>query len=156
MRRSSALWEHPVLSLLRQCCCTSVQEEPWRGTSAPAASADLLVAGSVFGLVSRPFTKMAAAAAVLKPGGFLFYHAPFETPFEHGERLRFTTSGARFLAESQGLQVLSSTSDGGYGAVVAAALGLSTEEWKDDELQAGRKARGGHYLATLMVARRPM
>ena len=130
-----------------------MQAEPWRGDHSAAASADLLVSGSTFGRLPQPFVAMAAAAAALKPGGLLFYHAPFEMPFEQGERFRFTTSGARFLAESQGLQVLSAVSDGGYGAVLASTLGLGTDAWSEAELQ--RAARGGHYLATLMVARRP-
>ena len=148
-----SLWERPLLAQLRRCCCASVQAEPWRGDHSAAASADLLVSGSTFGRLPQPFVAMAAAAVALKPGGLLFYHAPFEMPFEQGERFRFTTSGARFLAESQGLQVLSAVSDGGYGAVLASTLGLGTDAWSEAELQ--RAGRGGHYLATLMVARRP-
>ena len=71
---------------------------------------------------------------------------------------RYTTSGARYLAESARLVVERVEADGGYAAVLASTLGLGAKHFSDEELGQGLQKdlnKGGWYVSTHMLARKP-
>ena len=89
---------------------------------------DLIIANSVFEHFRQPFAVMQEIFVLLRPGGFLFWHTPFEYEF-HGvpnDYFRFTTSGARAIAESAGLEVEFAEGDGGFVAVLSNLVGLGS------------------------------
>ena len=126
----------------------------------PHAAYDLIIANSVFEHLRSPFVAMRELALLLRPGGLLFWHTPFEYEF-HGvphDYFRYTVSGARAIAEDAGLVVDRADRDGGYTAVLSNVLGLASHHWTVAEL-AQRRARAQpteHYLATIMVAHKPV
>ena len=122
-------------------------------------SYDLIIANSVFEHLHQPFVAMGEVVKLLKPGGFLFWHTPFEFE-QHGvpaDYFRYTVAGARALAESAGLVVDTAEPDGGYLAVLSNVLGVGSSFWRPGDLQ--RQPFPGaeimHYLSTRMVARKP-
>ena len=122
---------------------------------------DLIIANSVFEHLRQPFVAMAEVFKLLRPGGFLFWHTPFQFE-QHGvpaDFFRYTMAGARMLAESAGLVVESVEPDGGYLAVLSNVLGIGSSFWgRAGDLQ--RQPFPGsdimHYLSTRMVARKPL
>lgn len=103
---------------------------------------DVVIANSVFEHLHQPFEAMKQIATVLRPGGYLFWHTPFEYE-RHGspdDFFRYTTSGARTIAESAGLHVDFSEGDGGFAAVFSNLLGLGAKFWSDEELQRNANA----------------
>lgn len=102
---------------------------------------------------------MAQVYQVLRPGGLLLWHTPFEYE-RHGvpnDFFRFTAEGARAVAESAGLAVEFAEGDGGYNAVLGNVLGLGSKFWTDQQLAEGEKRKDAtlHYLSTRMIARKP-
>lgn len=70
----------------------------------PRGAYDLVIANSVFEHLREPDAAMREVAALLRPGGLLFWHTPFLFE-EHGvpsDFWRYTVAGARLLAESAG------------------------------------------------------
>lgn len=126
----------------------------------PAGAYDLVIANSVFEHLSQPFVAMREVTKLLRRGGLLFWHSPFEfeqhgVPFDY---FRFTVAGARELASSAGLAVELAEGDGGLGAVLSNVLGLGAKFWADADLRRGENASSapvGHYMSTRMVARKP-
>ena len=121
---------------------------------------DLVIANSVFEHLRQPFTAMAQVYEVLRPGGLLLWHTPFEYE-RHGvpsDFFRFTAEGARSVAESVGLTVDFSEGDGGYAAVLGNMLGLGSKFWSDQQLAEGESSKQAtlHYLSTRMIARKPV
>ena len=119
---------------------------------------DLIIANSVFEHLHEPAVAMREVAEVLRPGGYLFWHTPFEFE-EHGvphDYYRYTAAGARLLAEGAGLRVELAEADGGYAAVLSNVFGLGTKFWSEAQLQAVENAsRPRHYLSTRMLAVKP-
>ena len=120
---------------------------------------DLIIANSVFEHFRQPFAVMQEIFVLLRPGGFLFWHTPFEYEF-HGvpnDYFRFTTSGARAIAESAGLEVEFAEGDGGFVAVLSNLVGLGSHHWTLEDLTRHDNERQLtlHYLSTRMVARKP-
>lgn len=129
----------------------------------PRSAFDLVIANSVFEHLEQPFDAMGQVAALLKPGGYLFWHTPFQYP-EHGvprDYFRYSAAGARLVAEAAGLEVQYSHADGDGTAVVGNVLGLSAKYWRATELEAGSGVPHGTaavpeaYLSTRMIARKP-
>ena len=125
----------------------------------PTDSFDLIIANSVFEHLERPYVAMEHVARLLRPGGVLFWHTPFQ--FEmHGvphDYLRYTAAAARMVAEAAGLVVEYATADGGDAGVLSHVLGLSAKFWGRAELSGGVAAAGWprHYLSTRMIASKP-
>ena len=120
---------------------------------------DLIIANSVFEHLHDPFTAMREVYKVLRPGGYLFWHTPFQFE-EHGvpfDFYRYTEAAARNLAERSGLQVELAAADGGYSAVLSNVLGLGAKFWSDGALNETRPNDGTprHYLSTRMLAVKP-
>lgn len=121
---------------------------------------DTVLTSAAFARVSEPQAAMQQVAALLAArSGRLVWHEPFSRADQgDGDLWRFTTSAARYLANSSGLAVTELSADGGYGAVLGDVIGLPPT---DCHFEATGLARGaesstrrgsGHYLATAMVA----
>ena len=87
------------------------------------------------------------------------WHEPFASADCGGdEALRFTSTAARSLAEDAGLVVEAAAADGGYAAVLCDVIGIDVN---DDACRAAAEpstpidTKGGFYLASAMLARRP-
>ena len=119
---------------------------------------DLVIANSVFEHLHRPFQAMLQVYKVLRPGGYLFWHTPFEFE-EHGvpfDFFRYTVKSAQRLAQESGLTVEFAKPDGGYAAVLSNTLGLGAKFWPYsvlNETSSGSKPK--HYLSTRMLAFKP-
>ena len=125
----------------------------------PHAAYDLVIANSVFEHLHQPFVAMQEVFKILRPGGFVFWHTPFEYEY-HGvpfDFFRYTAKGARAVAEDAGLVVELAEGDGGYAAVLSNLLGLGSHHWTDEDLSRDENKKGPtlHYLATRMIARKP-
>lgn len=122
---------------------------------------DLVIANSVFEHFRQPFDAMQQIVLLMRPGGYLFWHTPFEFE-EHGvphDYFRYTVAGARSIAEAAGLRVELAETDGGYAAVLSNVLGLGSKFWTLQELQhmnnKSAVALPRHYLSTRMIALKP-
>jgi len=101
-----------------------------------------------------------AGEAVGGQRSMLLWFEPFETPdMSPDDVLRFTTTAASSIARSAGLAVRPEDvrSEGGYAAVLCEATGgwPSAEVCNEDAMAwdvGSESPRGGHYLATSMVA----
>jgi ubiquinone/menaquinone biosynthesis C-methylase UbiE len=123
---------------------------------------EILLSSGMFARSRDPWATMQQVARLLAPGGRLLWHEPF-AQVDHGptDYFRFTTSAAKSLALSAGLEVEAPgpQADGTYAAVVAATCGIPpmSRIWGSNSLTlgAGENSQRGHYLATRMIARRP-
>ena len=126
---------------------------------------DLVIANSVFEHLHDPFTAMAEVHTVLRRGGYLFWHTPFQFE-EHGvphDYFRYSVSCARKLAERAGMAVELAAADGSYTAVLSNVLGLGAKFWPVAALQmddnvttlAHKEDKPRHYLSTKMLAVKP-
>ena len=123
---------------------------------------DVVLSSAAFSRTREPLAAMKRVAELLRArSGRLLWHEPFSRADQGGGDLwRFTTSAARSVASSSGLDVVELSADGGYGAVLCDTIGLppnDTALWGDDGLSRGADVStqrgGGHYLATAMIAR---
>lgn len=123
---------------------------------------DLVIANSVFEHFRQPFRAMQQIVLLMRSGGYLFWHTPFQFE-EHGvpdDYFRYTVAGAQAVAQAAGLKVESVEADGGYTAVLSNVLGLGAKFWTLEKLlrmNASAQAQGlpRHYLSTRMIAVKP-
>ena len=129
---------------------------------------DLIVCNQVFEHVPQPFLAAKALFALLKPGGLIFWTAPFmERQHLQWDFFRYTASGARELMTSAGLEVVTQVKFGDTYLGSAYVMGFGIDDVDEDWLRSGstrifretanvsENSREWLYTGTGLVARKP-
>ena len=129
---------------------------------------DLIVCNQVFEHVPQPFLAAKALYALLRPGGLVFWTAPFmERQHLQWDFFRYTASGARELMTSAGLEVVTQVKFGDTYLGSAYVMGFGIDDVDEDWLRSGstrifretanvsENSREWLYTGTGMVARKP-
>ena len=99
---------------------------------------DIIFCNQVFEHVQEPHLAAASVAALLRPGGYLIWTAPFLEP-THGvpyDYFRFTVEGGATLLRGAGLDVLDLAKGGDSGLTSAYLLGYAAGELDKEALAA--------------------
>lgn len=120
---------------------------------------DLIICPFVFEFLSQPFLGMKTLAASLKPGGFLVWAAQSvqvssEAPHDY---FRYTSEGARSLAEYAGLEVQKVYAPGSLQVASGLLLGMLRPYWKDEHVLVDEPllASRSHPTSVFMLLRAP-
>jgi len=123
---------------------------------------DLILVPFVFEHVSQPFIAMRNLAALLRPGGYMIWAAPFIQQY-HGsphDYFRYTPKGARSLATHSGLEVVKLYAPGDLALTSGMLNGMLLPYWSEAHALAEEPPKPGedsprHPMNVFTLLRRP-
>jgi len=107
-----------------------------KGAGLDSETFDLVICPFVFEHISRPFVAMRTLVESMRPGAFMIWAAPFITQY-HGsphDYFRYTIGGAKSLAESAGLRVITTYAPGDLSLAMGIMNGMLLPYWTDDQI----------------------